>query len=34
MIEIITEKIEEAEMSTSSAVDMNVTGNPKRKKKH
>ena len=33
MIEIITEKIEEAEMSTSSAVDMNPTGKPKRKKK-
>ena len=33
MIEIITEKIEEAEMSTSSAVDMNPTGKSKRKKK-
>ena len=33
MIEIITEKIEEAEMSTSSAVDMNPTGKPKKKKR-
>ena len=33
MIEIITEKIEEAEMSTSSDVDMNPTGKPKKKKR-
>ena len=32
MIEIIVEQIKEAEMSTSSAVDMNVTGKPKKKK--
>ena len=33
MIEIIVEKLEEDEMSTSSAVDMNVTGKPKKKMK-
>ena len=33
MIEILVEKLEEAEMSTASAVDMNVTGKPKKKKK-
>ena len=33
MIEIIVEEIQEDEMSTSSAVDMNVTGKPKKKKR-
>ena len=33
MIEIIVEKLKEAEMSTSSDVDMNPTGKPKKKKK-
>ena len=33
MIEIVVEQIKEAEMSTSSAVDMNVTGKPKKKKR-
>ena len=33
MIEIIVEKLKENEMSTSSDVDMNPTGKPKKKKK-
>ena len=33
MIQIIVENMEEEEMSTSSAVDMNVTGKPKKKMK-
>ena len=33
MIEIIVEKLEENEMSTSSDVDMNPTGKPKKKMK-
>ena len=33
MIEIIVEQIKEDEMSTSSDVDMNPTGNSKKKKK-
>ena len=33
MIEIVVEQIKEAEMSTSSAVDMKVTGKPKKKKR-
>ena len=33
MIEIIVEQIKEDEMSTSSAVDMNPTGKPKKKMK-
>ena len=33
MIEILVEKIDENEMSTSSDVDMNPTGKPKMKKK-
>ena len=33
MIEIIVEKLEEDEMSTSSDVDMNPTGKSKKKKK-
>ena len=33
MIEILVEKIDENEMSTSSAVDMNPTGKPKKKKR-
>ena len=33
MIEIIVEQIKEDEMSTSSDVDMNPTGKPKKKKK-
>ena len=32
MIEIIVEQIKEDEMSTSSDVDMNPTGKPKRKR--
>ena len=31
MIEILVEKIDENEMSTSSDVDMNPTGKPKKK---
>ena len=33
MIDIIVEEIKENEMSTSSDIDMNPTGKPKRKKK-
>ena len=33
MIEILVEKLDENEMSTSSDVDMNPTGKPKKKRK-